>query len=183
MTSPIDDGLGFFAHLSAVEAEVYSGLLVDDLDMMDEIALRRKLKPLLSGKPDRFIELPSRRAAPTPEWLEAERARQTGPRTAFAAQVVSAGDDTLVVIYCSDHVINTLGMWNRFAVGFVGDYLMAVSREVRCGDCGGRGCGRCQRRGWLHVAGRELGELTVKETRRLVAPTDATSQALYEAMS
>ena len=183
MTSPIDDVLGFDAHLGAVEAEDDSGMLVDELDMMDEIALRRKLKPLLSGKPSRFIELPSRRASPTPEWLEAERTRQTGPRTVFAAQVVSAGDDTLVVIYCSDYVTNTLGMWNRFAVGFVDDYLMAVSREVRCGDCGGRGCGRCHRRGWLHVAGQELGKLTVRETRRLVAPTDATSLSLYESLS
>ena len=183
MSSPIDDVLGFFEHLGTVESEVYAGMLVDELDMMDEIKLRKKLKPLLDGKPDRFIELPSRPATPKPEWLEKARARETSPRTVYAAQVASDGDDTVVLIYCNDYVTSSVGMWNRFAVGFVGEFLMVVSREVRCGDCGGTGCGRCKQRGWEHVAGRELGKLTVKETRKLTAPGDAKSKALYEAMA
>jgi len=184
MPSPIDDVLGFFAHLGRLEAEVYAGLLVDELDMMDEIKLKRRLKPLFDGKPANFIELPQRRVTVTPEWLAEKRAKETGPRTLYAAQVAEVGDDTLVLVYCDQHEKNTLELWNRYAVGFVGEFLMVVTREVRCGDCGGTGCGLCKRRGWRHAGGRELGRVTVKETRKLVAPTrDAVAMALYDAMS
>jgi|GEM_PF-5205007 len=184
MPSPLDDVLGFFDHLGSVEKEVYSGLLVDELDMMDEIKLRKKLKPLFDGKPDTFITLPQRPAAPKPDWLEKARAKDTGKRTVYAVQVAEAGGDTVVLVYCDEYVKNSLEMWNRFAVGFVGEFLKVVAREVRCGDCGGTGCGTCKQRGWRNAGGDDLGKVTVRETRKLTAPKDdAASQALYEALS
>ncbi len=69
---------------------------------------------------------------------------------------------------------------DRFAIDYVWDFLMVLARAVLCADCGGTGCGQCKRRGWQHVAGRELGKLTLRETHKLVAPADALSLALYE---
>ena len=181
--SPIDDVLGFFDHLGKVEAEVHAGLLVDELDMMDGIKLRKKLRALIDGKANMFLKLPQRSVTPKPEWLEKARSRKTSTRTVFAAQVATSGDDTFVPVYCDEYVGGPHGMWNRFAIGYVGDFLMVVAREVQCGDCGGTGCGQCKRRGWQYVVGRELGKLTERETRKLVAPANAASLALYEAMS
>lgn len=182
MASPIDDVLGFFEHLAGAEAAVHQGLLVDELDMMDEIRLRKKLKPLFDGKPGSFIDLPQRPITPKPEWLAKERGRETGPRTVYACQIASVGDDTLVLIYCDEYVKASTGMWNRFAVGFVGDFLKVVTREVRCSDCGGSGCAVCKRSGWRHVGGRKLRKVVAKETRKLVAPTDPESLAVYDAL-
>ncbi len=126
MVSPVDDILGLSNHLGKVEAKVHAGLLVDELDMMDGI----KLRPLIDGKANMFLKLTQRSVTPKPGWLEKERSRKMSPRTMFAAQVATSVDDTSLFIYCDEYVGGPHGMWNRFAIGYVGDFLMVVAREI-----------------------------------------------------
>ncbi len=180
----LDAAEKFFSQFAELEAETWTFQLQDEVDWFAGAMQERKLVPFFEDLPGNMIETLVRPDPVTPEWLSQHRGRAVGVRTLFALQPVRCDGKPTVFAYCDGFEKLGLGMNERFAVRQADGGLKMVSRQTLCGECGGSGCGTCGQQGWRHARGKRLGKPTGDgPARKLTAPDEAKSKALYDALT
>ena len=173
----------FFVEFDKVRLETWTVKLEPEVRRVASIKQEMKLDRYTEGKARDMVSVLARPSRPDETWFAQHSARPVGNRTGHAVGPVTVGSAKMALVYTNGFETKALGMHERYAVADVGGDLRVVTRQTRCGECGGSGCGVCKQQGWRHAGGRELSKPTsAGPADKLVAPDHAGTKAIYDAL-
>lgn len=129
-----------------------------------------KLDAFFTEQAGDVVETLTRGDEPDPDFLAQHGPRKVGPRTVYAVQAGTVGGRPVGIVYTDAFEKIREGISNRFILKEIGGSLTIIARQSWTGGQ------------WKPAGGQRVTVSTGGETRKLVAPDDEDSKAIYDAL-